>query len=60
MRSQLPPQGRGAARDRVVVALGKEVPIFGGAGIKVDEFREKGGDVVRVKGVWIKTCERPS
>jgi len=51
MRSRLPPQGRGAARDRVGggggVAFGKEIPVFGGAGIKVDKFREKGGDVVR-------------
>jgi len=30
-----------------VVALRKEVPVFGGPGIEVDEFREKGGDVVR-------------
>jgi hypothetical protein len=38
------------ARGRVgggVVGFGKEVPIFGGAGIEVDEFREKGGGVVR-------------
>jgi len=30
-----------------VVAFGEEVLIFGGAGIEVDEFREKGGNVVR-------------
>jgi hypothetical protein len=28
------------------VAFRKEVPVFGGAGIEIDEFREKGGDVV--------------
>ena len=33
-----------------VVAFGEEVLIFGGAGIEVDEFREKGGDVVRGQG----------
>jgi hypothetical protein len=31
-----------------VVAFGKEVAIFGRAGIEVDEFREKGDEVVRV------------